>query len=146
MTVRLAEKRDRMRVVRMLRDAHGAAGLPFDFSAPHALALVDQHMASEKHLAVVLVAAERAVGVLMASAQAHPFAPVLYAAETVWWVDPDHRGTGVSAMLKTYEEWARSLGCSFCNMVALDAAPRAGVIYRRQGYQAAETHYLKPLN
>lgn len=145
MTVRPAIRDDRLRVVRMLRDAHAAAGLPFEFSAAHAAALLDQHVASQNHLALVLGAPDRAVGVLMASAQPHPFAPILYATETVWWVDPEHRGKGVSDMLKAYEAWARQLGCAFCNMVALEAAPRAGVIYRRQGYSPVETHYLKPL-
>lgn len=146
MAVRLALREDRMRVVRMLRDAHAAGGLPFTFSATHALALIDLHMATPDHFAAVLVAEGRAVGILMASAQVHPFAAVTYAAETVWWIDPDHRGSASAQMLDAYEAWARERGCAFCNMVALDAAPLIGRVYRRRGYQPTETHYLKPLD
>lgn len=130
-------------MVRLLRDAHAAASLPFVFSAPHAAALVDRHI-GEPHL-LALVAGEPAVGVLLASSQDHPFSAVRYAMETVWWVAPEARGRCAAGMLAAYEVWAATQGCVFAGMAALASFPRAGTIYRRAGYRETETHFLKPL-
>lgn len=143
MTVREAVAADRFQMVRLLRDAHAAAALPFEFSAAHAMALVDRHIASSNLLALVL--GTPAHGLLLAASQDHPFAPVRYAAETVWWISPDARGQGAAEMLAAYEAWASELGCAFAGMAALASFPRAGTIYRRRGYREAETHFLKPL-
>jgi GNAT superfamily N-acetyltransferase len=143
MTVRPATPDDRVPVVRMLRDAHKAGGLPFKFSAAHAVALFDAQQAQDRLCLIFDSGTQH--GVLMASAQQHPFAPVLYAAEVVWWIDPEHRGKSASEMLAAYEAWAAERGCAFVAMAALSAAPRAGVIYERRGYRPAETHYIKPM-
>lgn len=143
MTVRLATPDDRMPVVRMLRDAHKAGGLPFKFSAAHAVALFEAQQSADR--LCLIFDAGTPHGVLMASAQQHPFAPVLYAAEVVWWIDPEHRGKSASQMLAAYEAWAAERGCAFVSMAALSAAPRAGVIYERRGYRPSETHYIKPM-
>ncbi|AKR55697.1 hypothetical protein XM25_07780 [Devosia sp. H5989] len=145
MTVRRAEPRDRMAVVRLLKDAHSAAALPFAFSAAHALALIDRHIASPNLFAAVYAYQERPLGVLMASAQDHPFAPIRYASETVWWIAPEARGQAAGDMLDAYEAWAFEQGCAFAGMAALATFPRAGIIYRRRGYREAETHFMKPL-
>lgn len=143
MAVRLAESMDRVAIVRMLRDAHAAAELPFAFSAPHAMALADRHIL-EGHL-LALVAGDPVSGVLLASSQEHPFGAVRYAMETVWWVAPEGRGQFAGQMLTAYEEWAIGQGCAFAGMAALAAFPRAGIIYRRAGFRETETHYLKLL-
>lgn len=139
--VRLAGAADRARMVRHLRDAHAAGGLPFAFSAPHAMALVDRHIAEPSLLALVCGDA----GLLLASAQEHPFAAVRYAMETVWWIAPEGRGRFAGQMLDAYEAWAKEQGCAFAGMAALASFPRAGIIYRRAGFRETETHYLKPL-
>lgn len=144
MTVRLAQPCDRLSIVRLLKDAHSAAALPFAFSAPHALALVDRHIA-EPNLLAIVYAPERPLGVLLASAQDHPFAAVRYSFETVWWIAPDARGKAASEMLGAYEAWAASQNCAFAGMAALATFPRAGLIYRRRGFRETETHFLKPL-
>lgn len=143
MTVRLATTADTGSIVRLLRDAHGAAALPFPFSAPHAMALAQRHIAEPDLLAVV--AGEPAQGVLLASSQDHPFAAVRFATETAWWIALEARGQFAPDMLAAYEAWALEQGCAFAGMAALASFPRAGVIYRRRGYHEAETHYLKPL-
>ena len=143
--IRPAIADDRMPLVRLLRAAHAAGGLPFGFSAPHALALIDLHMASADHAALVFEQGGVVAGVLMASAQPHPFSGIRYAAETVWWINPDHRGVAGIDMLRAYEAWAIEAECDFCGMAALEIAPRAGIVYRRLGYRATETHYLKHL-
>jgi GNAT superfamily N-acetyltransferase len=129
----------------MLRDAHSAGGLPFPFSAPHAAALFSAQLCSTDRLCLLSAQDDGPHGVLMASAQDHPFAAIRYAAEVVWWIDPDHRGGTASEMLAAYEAWAVSRNCTFASMAALEAAPRAGAIYRRRGYQPVETHFLKSL-
>lgn len=141
--IRQAAPSDAAQIVRLLRDAHSAASLPFGFSAPHAMALAQRHIAEDSLLA--LVAGEPAEAVLLASSQDHPFAAVKYATETVWWVAPDARGKFAGKMLESYEEWAKQRGCGFVGMAALASFPRAEIIYRRAGYRAAETHFLKPL-
>lgn len=145
MIVREAVPSDRLGIARLLRDAHAAGGLPFRFSAPHAVALADRHIASHDLLALVCVGDNGLSGVLLASAQEHPFAAVRYAAETVWWIAPEARGRAASEMLAAYEAWAVEQGCIFAGMAALATFPRAGIIYRRRGYREAETHFLKPL-
>lgn len=141
--VRRATAADRLVMVRLLRGAHAAADLPFPFSAPHAAALVDRHIAEPNLLA--LVAGAPAEGILLASCQDHPFADVHFATETVWWIAQDARGLFAIDMLAAYEAWARDRGCAFAGMAALATFPRAGTIYRRRGYREAETHFLKPL-
>lgn len=143
MTVRRAVPADRLSIVGLLKNAHAAAALPFPFSATHAVALVDRHIADPSLFA--FVAGSPSQGVLLASAQDHPFAAVRYATETVWWIAPDARGQFAGAMLDAYEAWAGEQGCSFAGMAALATFPRAGTIYRRRGYREAETHFLKPL-
>lgn len=139
--IRLATIADRVPMVMLLRDAHAAGGLPFAFSAAHAMALVDRHLAEPSLLALVCDGA----GVLLASAQEHPFAAVRYAMETVWWIAPEARGRFAVQMLAAYESWATEQGCAFAGMAALASFPRAGIIYRRAGFREAETHFLKPL-
>lgn len=141
--IRLATPADAAQIVRLLRDAHSAAALPFAFSAPHAMALAQRHIAEAGLLA--LVAGVPAQGVLLAASQDHPFAAVRYATETVWWIAPEARGQFAAGMLDTYENWAAEQSCAFAGMAALASFPRAGIIYRRRGYREAETHFLKPL-
>lgn len=143
--VRLAAPPDKMRVIRLLKNAHEAGGLPFPFSAPHAAALFDGQTTQPDRLALVAVAAGVAQGVFMAAVTDHPFAPVRVATEVVWWIEPEHRGKVAGEMLDAYEAWALTRGASFVGMAALEAAPRAGVIYRRRGYVPAETHFIKAL-
>ena len=145
MTCRPATPADRLAIVRLLRDAHKAAALPFPFSAPHAAALADRHIGSPNLLALVCGPPGAAQGVLLASSQDHPFAPIRYACETAWWIAPEARGQGAAEMLAAYEAWAVEQGCAFAGMAALASFPRAGTIYRRRGYREAETHFLKPL-
>lgn len=145
MEVRHPLPAERFACVRLLRDAHAAGGLPFRFSAPHAMALVDKHMIDPDRLGLVMSDGAGPVGILLASAQEHPFAAVRYAFETVWWIDPGARGQGAGAMLDAYEAWAAKRGCLFAGLAALASFPRAGIIYRRRGYRETETHFLKPL-
>lgn len=143
--VRRAVPTDQSRVIRLLRNAHAAGSMPFPFSAPHAAALFATQVGLGGRLALVLDVCGQPQGVLMAALSEHPFAPVRVATEVVWWIEPDHRGVAASDMLAAYEAWAVEHGAAFAGMAALEAAPRAGVIYRRRGYMPVETHFIKAL-
>lgn len=127
----------------MLRDFHGAAGLPFSFSAPWAAGLFDTHRAPDR-LALVLDIDGRASGVLLAVAGQSPLGPFRIAQELAWWIDPAHRGHG-TAMLDAYEAWAAANRCAYVGVASLAAFPRTDAIYERRGYSRAETHFLKAL-
>lgn len=146
MTVRMATTADRGAIVRLLKDAHAAAtDMPVEWSTVHAHANAVRHETETNLFSLVYAPAGKPLGVLMASAQPHPFGPVNYAAETVWWIAPEARGRAANAMLDAYETWAAQQGCAFCQMAALISFPQAERIYLRRGYRLIERHYLKPL-
>lgn len=142
--VRLAMPDDRTQIVELLRDAHKAAtSVPIPFSAPHAMELADRHIVDNDLLALVI--GESPQGVLLASAQQHPFSDVRYATEIAWWIAPGARGRSAMAMLAAYEQWARDQDCAYCQMAALVSFPQAARLYERRGFGAVEMHYIKAL-
>ncbi len=154
MTVRPAVETDRLQVVRLLKDsregagfdaATGMTGFTFPFVAAYAARLFAAHLSTPDALCLVLDVDGVAQGVLMASAAEHPFGPVRLARETVWWIDPAHRGSAAVRMLDAYEDWARDRDCSFIGMAGMGEDPDVGRLYRRRGYGVAETHFLKAL-
>lgn len=138
--VRHAVESDRLRVVRLLKESHAAAGFTFAFQAAYAERLFKQHMAD----GLVLVLGEPAQGVLMARTFEHPFGAGLWAKETVWYIAPGARGRSAFQMLDAYEAWARAQGCTTIGMASLATNDVSG-LYARRGYAPAETHFLKAL-
>lgn len=152
-TVRQARPSDLQRVVRLLRNSHAAAGfadssnpMKYPFVAAYAVrTFVDHLHGGDDAFCVVLDVDGIAQGMLLAKAFDYELGPVRVAKETVWWVEPSHRGKAASRMLDAYEAWAAGRGAIAVGMAALEAAPRAGAIYSRRGYLPTETHYLKAL-
>ena len=151
MIVRTATAADKTRVIVLLRHSrdaagfdseHGPTGFNFAFDPAYAEQLFLSHL-SQSCLCLVLDVADVVQGVLMASSAPHPFGPVVLARETVWWIEPDHRGLAASRMLGAYEAWANERGCAFAGMAGMGADPDVGKLYLRRGYRVAETHYLK---
>lgn len=70
----------------------------------------------------------------------------LVAVEFFWYVDPQHRGEGLS-LLNAFETWAKTSRCKKVMMVHLvNSMPeRLSALYRRRGYSAVETHYCKEI-
>lgn len=62
------------------------------------------------------------------------------AGEVFWYVDPDHRGSGVR-LLKAAERWALEQGARKIQLIA-PSAP-VGHIYARLGYTPIEVAYQK---
>lgn len=138
--IRHATPEDRLAVIRLMKDAHAAAGFTFPFSAPHADALFRQHLSC----GLVLVCGQPAQGVLMAATFDHPFGAGKWAKETLFYIAPEARGRSAIQMLDSYEAWAREQGCATIGMASL-ATNDVSKIYERRGYAPAETHFVKAL-
>jgi hypothetical protein len=149
--IRAATMSDAGRAIELLRDSHRAAG--FDgtaasgfivpFSLAYAERLFVRHLDMMNGCAIVHDAGGGPEGLLLAVAHEHPFGPVWLASETVWWIDPAHRGRSAIEMLDAYENWAHAKGCSFAGMAGMDDDPVIARLYQRRGYRRAETHFLK---
>jgi hypothetical protein len=150
--VRRAHAGDKIRVIRLLRDAHRAAGfadgsnpLQYPFRPAYAERAFLAHTSTPDATCIVLDVAGRAEGVLMARCGDYELGDLRIAKETVWWIDPDHRGLAADEMLAAFETWAASRGASVVGMAALAVAPRAARLYGRRGYAPVETNFLKPI-
>jgi GNAT superfamily N-acetyltransferase len=154
--IRVAQLKDKARVVELLRDSRAGAGFDsldgptrftFPFDPDYAERLFFSHLRGSRMFCLVNVNSfDDPQGVLMATATEHPFGPIWIARETVWWIDPSHRGGLVAVrMLDAYETWAAAQGCKFVGMAGMGNDPSVGALYRRRGYRVAETHFLKPL-
>lgn len=154
MIVRHGEDRDTVRAVTLLRDSREAAGFDdprgqtgfsFPFVPSYAARLFQFHLNHLDACALVLDVEGRAEGLLLAVASEHPFGPVKLARETVWWIDPAHRGKGAIKMLDAYEAWAAARECTFAGMAGMGKDPEVAKLYRRRDFGVAETHFLKAL-
>jgi GNAT superfamily N-acetyltransferase len=68
-----------------------------------------------------------------------------FADEIAWWVEPVYRsGTLGPQLLSWSEDWARRKSLRVIKMVA-PAGSRVGVFYKRAGYVALETSFVKVL-
>lgn len=147
--IRAATSSDTARVIELLRASHQAAGFDgsgcfvFPFVEAYAERLFVQHLEMMNGCALVHAVDGRAQGILLAVAHQHPFGPVWLASETVWWIDPNHRGRSAFAMLDAYEAWAREKRCAYAGMAGMGDDPVIAKLYERRGYVTAETHFLK---
>jgi GNAT superfamily N-acetyltransferase len=142
---------DTSRVIELLHASHVAAGFDggdvfsFPFLADYAQRLFARHLEMMNACCLVLDIGGEAQGLLLAIAYEHRFGPVWLACETVWWIDPAHRGRAAIAMLDAYEAWAKAKGCAFAGMAGMGEDPDVAKLYLRRGYAAAEKHFLKAL-
>lgn len=143
--VRRAREADKVRALMLAKAFHGAAKLPFAFSAAHADAIFRASLDQPDRLCLVLDVAGVVQGVLVAEAGAHPFGPFKVASEIMWWIEPAHRGRAAVRMIAEFETWAKARGCGFAHLVGLGDDLAVGRLYQRRGYAAAERHFMKPL-
>lgn len=69
----------------------------------------------------------------------------LIATELGWWVEPEHRSSGVGKeLILAFEQWAIDQGCQHIVMVSLDED--LGKYYEKSGYRLVERAYMKELN
>ena len=151
--IRQAVATDKVQVILLLKAsreeagfdrADGLSGFYFPYDAAYAERLFLEHLGAGR-CCFVLVDRGVVRGVLMARAAEHEFGPVRLARETVWFIEPKHRGRGALGMLDAYEAWAREHGCAFAGMGGMGEDPAVGLLYRRRGYRGAETLFLKGL-
>ena len=142
---------DKVPVIRLLEQSHHSAGFDndeggfcFPFDPAYAERLFLEHLMPGR-LCLVLKSDDVARGVLMATAAEHPFGQVRIARETVWFINPSHRGISSVKMLDAYEAWARDHGCQFVGMAGMGAHPDVAKLYERRGYRPAERHFLKAI-
>ncbi|MEY9358945.1 GNAT superfamily N-acetyltransferase [Bradyrhizobium yuanmingense] len=147
--IRHATLSDTARAIELLQASHQAAGFggagcfAFPFLESYAERLFVQHVEMMNGCALVHESGGAAQGILLAAAHEHPFGPVWLASETLWWIDPAHRGRSAFAMLDAYEAWAREKRCAYAGMAGMGDDPVIARLYERRGYVRAETHFLK---
>ena len=154
--IRPAVPSDKVQVVELLRASHagagfdkvdGLTGFSFQFDVDCAERLFVSHLLLGRNLAIVHDVDGVAKGILMAAAYEHKFGHVWLASETVWWIDPAHRGGSAAIrMLDAYEAWAAKSGCKFAGMAGMGDDPGIAALYQRRGYTRAETHHLKAVS
>lgn len=101
--------------------------------------LVDHHV-----VLVLEVPDGPIVGILGIATYPHLVTGQCCAVECFWWVEPAFRGRGI-AMLRAAEEWARSRGATFIQMVQPHSEERLGRVYEHLGYVVTEHQFQKQL-
>lgn len=147
MSVREAVPNDRDAVIGLLRDMHAACSiaLPFAFDPAYAAAYFAGHCGRRDRLCLVHAPDGLARGMLFAACLDHPFGPLRLAQESLFWVDPTHRGRAAPALIAAYEAWARAMGCSRACLAHQGGDARPSALYRRRGYVPTETNFWKAL-
>jgi GNAT superfamily N-acetyltransferase len=153
MTIRAATLTDKAQVIGLLKEAHagggfndpeGFTGFVFPFDPAYAERLFLVHLNNVRALCLVHDVDGLAQGVLMAAVAEDSLSPTVIAKETVWWINPSHRGRAAFEMLDAYEAWARKMGCATCTM-GLKSDPRSADLYARRGYRPADVFQMKGL-
>ena len=89
----------------------------------------------------------KAVGVLAAMMTSVWYSPsTKLAAEIMWWVNEEHRGTIASIkLLRTYEKWALDNGANLIAMsdLVIEGQEPVGTTLNRLGYEMSERTYIK---
>ena len=102
----------------------------------------------KEKMAVILLKGEEPIGLLaaIASEGAHPFIKGKIAAELMWYVSPEHRGSKLAPkLLEAFQEWAKVIGASYLSLSSLDDE-RLDKLYKKMGYEPVEKSYLKWLH
>ncbi len=87
------------------------------------------------------------VAILAASVQPIIFSKARIATEVLWWVDEEHRQSGVGLQLiEAFEYWAKTVAkADYLQLCTLNGeyAEKVGKYYERRGYTLSEKAYLK---
>ncbi|CDM57200.1 GNAT family N-acetyltransferase [Rhizobium favelukesii] len=125
---------------------HAEAGGSYHFRIDRVRAFLAQAITSREYLAVV--AGEAPCGFLIARAGENYLTGERMAEEVAMYVEPDARSACLAAsLIGKFEAWAAATGCSVAKLTAQHSARPAAVarLYRRSGYAAAETAFIKRL-
>lgn len=150
--IRLATLADKNQAIKLLKDSREGAGFDkagsfsFPFDPAYAERFFLRHINNDASIAIVHDVGGVAQGLLTGIVYEHEYGPVRLAKETMWWIDPAHRGgTAAIKMLDAFERWARDKSAKFVGVAGMGEQPHVGVIYERRGFRPAELHYLKEI-
>lgn len=150
--IRRATLADRSAVIRLLAASRTSAGfdLPdgfnFPFDPSYAASLFMFHLRDAHAVCFVHDVDGTAQGLIMGTMFEHPYGPVRVSKDTMWFIDPAHRGGSAAVrMLDAFENWARAEGCNFGGIVGMGEDPNIKKLLERRGYRAAEVHFIKAL-
>ena len=110
--------------------------------------LIQQLIEGELGFAKVVEYEGEIVGCMGAYASELMISNLFVSQEILLWFDPDHRnGKMAFKLIDEYVKWSKDVGCIFARLSAQNLLEdgRAGVLYKRKGFQALETAYLKEL-
>ncbi|CDM56292.1 MULTISPECIES: GNAT family N-acetyltransferase [Rhizobium] len=134
-------------LVALAESFHAEAGGSYPFRIDRVRSFLAQAIASPDFLAVV--AGEAACGFLIARAGTNYLTGERMAEEVAMYVHPDQRSAGLAwSFIKRFEAWAvTTAGCTVVKLTAQHSARPEAVarLYRRSGYAAAETAFIKRL-
>ena len=134
--IRAAVEADMHRLIEVGRKFHDAAGFKFDLDEDALGSFLSGLISSDQ--GAVLISDHGVIGGVLAPSYSNP--SWVMAVELFWWAERD----GL-ALLKAFEDWARSAGASEVRMSSLASLPRADVLLRHKGYAATEISYSKGL-
>lgn len=105
--------------------------------------IVDMLMNSGKENSIIILNENK--GMIAGIASDFLFGYVRQATEIAWWVEPEHRKSGVGQeLLEAFEYWAKNVaGCKLITMISLD--DQLGKFYEKNDYDLHERAYLKEL-
>ena len=121
------------------------------FSIEHVATLL--HRVNESGIILVLEVEgfSQPVGFIGFTIGSLPFADAIQANEVAFYVIPECRKSrGAIMLLKSAEKEAKARGAKYINMISLscmreDGKDRAGMLYRRLGFEPVETFHRKRL-
>ncbi|EPE99539.1 GNAT family N-acetyltransferase [Rhizobium grahamii] len=125
---------------------HVEIGGPYPFKIDRVRAFLSQAITSAEFL--TLLAGESPCGFLIARAGTNYLTGERMAEEVAMFVEPASRSAGLAAaLISEFEAWAMSTGCSVVKLTSQHSARPEAVarLYRRSGYAAAETAFIKRL-
>ena len=108
--------------------------------------LVSQLIDIEGGFVKLVIHEDEIVGCLIAVATELPINDFIVSQELMFWLDKDHRNGKTSPkLIDAYVEWAKNVGCNFVRLSSIDEilGGRAGVLFKRKGFVATETAYIK---
>ena len=127
---------------KLLRPAPGMVRQVIDLVFEHGQVFVAEVPDTRRYLADP----PTVVGMLGVIVVPHPVTGEDFVDEVAWWVEPAWRtGTTGPRLLRYMEHWAVTQGLHMVKMVSPADAPDVGEFYRRSGYMAAETAWVKVL-
>jgi GNAT superfamily N-acetyltransferase len=118
------------------------------FSNEHVNDALENFLVSEDKFLHVYEVDGEIVGVIGGFLFVSIVAPITQAAEVMWYVKPEYRGTKHSAeLLASLEKWAKNNGAKILSMISMEECSPELVdrLYKRRGYVKTESTYVRRL-